>query len=366
MSFTSRFMANSNSKCFIIAEAGVNHNGDLEKAKLLIDIAKEAGVDAVKFQTWISEELSVRDSPKADYQMELTDNSENQFDMLKKLELSQSDFVEIKRYCDLNDILFLSTPDEPKSLDFLCSLDMPIIKVGSGEANNLSYLDKIAQKKLPIILSTGMCDLDEIRAALNCIYEHHEDVTLLHCTSNYPALRHEVNLDAMNTIKDTFNVKVGYSDHTVGIDVSAVALIMGASVIEKHYTYDRNAEGPDHKASLTPSELNELVNQIRYLESCDISEKKAYLNKVEDLDLIKGDGIKKPTKSEIEISKVIRKKIVAAMKIESGEKLSSLNIFPKRTGKQGGIDANHFEELIGKTVTKPYEKDQMINLGDLN
>jgi len=256
---------------FIIAEAGVNHNGNINLAKKLIDIAKKAGADAVKFQTWLTEEIVTKDAEGAEYQMKTANAKETQYEMLKKLELSQNDFRELKKYADKKKIIFLSTPDEEKSADFLFKLDVPAFKIGSGEVTNLPYLKHIAKKKKPIILSTGTATLNEVKEAVNTIKKAGNDkIVLLHCTTNYPCPLEEVNLRAMSTLKKEFALPVGHSDHTLGIIVPIMATTLGATVIEKHFTLDKNLPGPDHKASLEPNELREMVKIIRDTESRQI------------------------------------------------------------------------------------------------
>ena len=279
-------------KCFIIAEAGVNHNGKMELAYKLIDAAKEAGVDCIKFQTFKTEKVISKNTEMATYQKENLKNEETQYEMVKKLELSYQNFKDLKDYCQKIGIQFLSTPDEEESLDFLVDqLKMNTIKVGSGELTNYPYLKKIALKNKDIIISTGMANLSEIEKALECIRKYNnKEITVLHCTTNYPCPMDEVNLLAMNTIKEAFKVKVGYSDHTLGIEVPIAAVALGAKVIEKHFTLDKNMEGPDHKASLDPEELKLMVDGIRNVE------------------MALGDGVKKPNKSEELIKKVVRRR----------------------------------------------------------
>ncbi len=269
-------------KIFIIAEAGVNHNGDINLAKKLIDVAKEAGADAVKFQTFKSEKVISKFAQKAEYQKETTGESDTQLDMVKKLELPYKDFKELKKYCDEVEINFMSTPFDLDSIEFLNELNIDVFKIPSGEITNLPYLIKIAQTNKPIIMSTGMSTLDEIEAAINILRQNGSgEITLLHCTTEYPAPYKDVNLRAMKTLRERFKVNVGYSDHTKGIEIPIAAVAMGAAVIEKHFTLDRNMEGPDHKASLEPDELKAMVQAIRNVESA------------------LGDGIKRPTESEI-------------------------------------------------------------------
>ncbi len=333
------------SNVFIIAEAGVNHNGDIELAKKLVDIAAEAGVDAVKFQTWRTELLVTKDSPQAEYQTLNTGVKESQFDMLKRLELSFDDFRELKKYCDSKSILFLSTPDDFESATFLNDLQ-DIFKVGSAELTNYPFLRHIASFGKPMILSTGMATMDEIAQAIQWLNEEgitSEKLTILHCTTNYPTPFDQVNLKAMQTIKQVFNVKVGYSDHTLGIEVPIAAVAIGAELIEKHFTIDKAMQGPDHIASLSPIELNLMVAGIRNVEKC------------------LGDGIKKPFAIELENKKVVRKIIVALRDINKGDLLSSDNMCLKRSNGFG-VEPENWIKLDGKAASKAYLKDEAILL----
>jgi N,N'-diacetyllegionaminate synthase len=252
---------------FVIAEAGVNHNGSLELAKKLVDAAKDAGADCVKFQTFISKNIVSKNAVKAEYQKQQTEPEESQHDMLKKLELSFNEFVKLNDYCKSKDIEFMSTAFDFDSIDFLDSLEMGTWKIPSGDITNLPYLIKIAKLNKPVILSTGMSTMEDIRSAIKALKENGvAELTVLHCTTEYPTPFEDVNLNAMNTIKEEFGVKVGYSDHTKGIEVPIAAVALGATVIEKHFTLDRNMEGPDHKASLEPNELKAMVDSIRHIE----------------------------------------------------------------------------------------------------
>jgi len=330
-------------KVFIIAEAGVNHNGNIELAFELCRQAKLAGVDAVKFQTWKTEKIITQNTPKADYQTVNTGSQETQFEMLKKLELSYNQFIEIKKYCDSIDIQFLSTPDEEDSLEFLVSLGLDIIKVGSGEITNIPYLRKIGKTKKEIILSTGMSNLGEVERAYDTLVDAGaKKISLLHCTTNYPCPYNEVNLKAMQTLKSAFNTTVGYSDHTEGIEVSIAAVALGAEIIEKHFTLDKNMEGPDHKASLNPLELKLLVESIRNIE------------------LALGNGIKQANKSEIEIRKVVLKSIVASKPIKINEIFDETNLTVKRA--ESGVSPIYWDLFIGKKSNKNYEIDEIIIL----
>lgn len=327
---------------FIIAEAGVNHNGDINLAKKLIDAAVEAGVDAVKFQTWKTELLVTKDAIQADYQTENTGIKESQFDMLKRLELSYDEFRELKKYCDDKNIMFISTPDEFESANFLCELQ-DIFKIGSGEITNLPYLRHIGKLGKKVILSTGMTDIGEIEDALDILIEagtKKENITVLHANTMYPTPMEDVNLKAMVTIGKTFDIAYGYSDHTLGIEVDIAAVAMGASCIEKHFTLDCTMEGPDHKASLEPDELKEMAKAIRNIE------------------LALGSSIKKPSKSEIPNMQIARKSIVAACKIKKGELLSEDKLAIKRPGN--GINPMRWDEIIGTIAQKDYQEDEMI------
>ncbi len=329
-------------KVFVIAEAGVNHNGSLELAKRLVDAAVEAGVDAVKFQTWKTELIVTRAAKQAEYQIDNTGIEESQFDMLKKLELSYDSFRELKAYCDENNITFMSTPDEIESAKFLCELQN-IFKIGSGELTNLPYLRFIGKLGKSLIVSTGMANLGEVEGALNALIQAGtpiEKITILHATTDYPCPMDEVNLRAMHTIRDAFGVSVGYSDHTQGIEVPIAAVAMGASVIEKHFTLDRTMEGPDHKASLEPDELKAMVRSIRNIEQT------------------LGDAIKRPSKSEVKNVAVVRKSIVAACNISVGEVLSESNLTSKRPGN--GISPMRWDEMLGKVANKNYLCDDLI------
>lgn len=331
-----------NRRVYIIAEAGVNHNGDLNLAKRLAIQAKQAGADAVKFQTFKAENLTLKQADKAEYQKKATPQEESQFDMLKKLELSYEDFIELKDYCDKIEIQFLSTPFDEESIDFLHqSINIPLFKIPSGEITNIPYLEKVARCNKPIILSTGMSTMEEVDTAIKIISKYNDQkITLLHCSTDYPAKIESVNLNAMVSMEKRFDLPVGYSDHTLGILVPVVAASKGASVIEKHFTLDKKMPGPDHAASLVKEELGEMVRQIRLVES------------------ILGDGIKRPTIDEEKNISIVRKSIVAKRKIHYGETFSVENITTKRPGD--GISAIHWYEILGKTATKDYEPDDKI------
>ena len=329
---------------YIIAEAGVNHNGQLDLALKLCDAAKEAGVDAVKFQTWKTENIVTAQARQAAYQTENTGVEESQYDMLKKLELSYTQFEEIQQYCKKIGVDFLSTPDEEESLEFLMNtLRLPLVKIGSGEVTNIPYLRTIASYQKPVILSTGMSTLAQVATAYDTLLNAGApSVSLLHCTTNYPCPYEEVNLRAMLTLKDAYKCQVGYSDHTMGIEISVAAVAMGAEIIEKHFTLDRNMEGPDHKASLEPQELKLMVQQIRHIESA------------------LGDGIKRPNKSEAENAKVVQKSILAKRAIKKGELLSADNLTVKRAG--AGISSVHWDVVIGTQAQYDFDIDEPIRI----
>ena len=330
---------------YIIAEAGVNHNGQLDLALKLCDAAKEAGVDCVKFQTWQTEKIVTRKAEKATYQSENTnDAEESQFDMLKKLELSYEDFRLVQEHCNKIGIDFLSTPDEEYSLAFLMNeLHLPLIKIGSGEVTNIPYLRQMASYHKPIILSTGMATLAQVAMASDTLIAAGAPmVSLLHCTTNYPCPKNEVNLRAMQTMKEAFKCPVGYSDHTMGTEIPIAAVAMGAEIIEKHFTLDRSMDGPDHKASLEPHELKYMVDCIRNIE------------------VALGDGIKRPNPSEVEISKVVLKSIVAKVPINKGETLTANNMTIKRAGS--GIPAAHWDMIVGTKALHDYDIDEPIKI----
>lgn len=328
-------------RTYIIAEAGVNHNGDFELAKKMILEGKKAGVDAVKFQTFIAGNLVSSNAKKADYQMKSTDSKESQQDMLKKLELSFQEFSLLKEYAEELSIDFISTPFDEDSVDFLDTLNMPFWKIPSGEITNLPYLLKVSKTQKPIILSTGMCTLEEIGEALN-IFAHYnrEDIILLHCNTEYPTPFQDVNLNAMQTLKEKFHVKVGYSDHTQGIEVPIAAVALGATVIEKHFTLDKKMSGPDHKASLEPDELKAMVKAIRNIETA------------------LGNGEKQPSESEKKNRVVARKSIVAKKDIKKGDIFTEENITTKRPGN--GISPMEWFKVLGRIAEKNFQKDELI------
>ncbi len=334
-------------KVIIIAEAGVNHNGDIELAKKLIDAAVEAGVDYVKFQTFKSENLVSKEAKKADYQIENTQNSnENQLQMLKKLELSHAQHEELIAYCLQKNISFFSTAFDLESLNYLSEVGLKTVKIPSGEITNLPYLRRAASLFEEVILSSGMSTMDEISDALDVFLKagiSKDNITILHCNTEYPTPMRDVNLLAMLSIQNRFGVKVGYSDHTLGIEVPVAAVALGGRMIEKHFTLDRSLPGPDQLASLEPGELKAMVKAIRNIELA-----------------ISGTGIKEPSESEIKNMAIARKSIVAKNSIQKGEKFTEYNITTKRPGT--GISAMRWDEVIGKTALRNYCEDDLISL----
>ena len=332
-------------RTFIIAEAGVNHNGSLELAKKMIDVAVEAGADAVKFQTFKAEKVVSRYAPKAEYQKKTTTADESQLEMVKKLELDEVAHEKLLAYCRSRNIQFLSTPFDLESIDLLNKLGLEIFKIPSGEITNLPYLRKIGALKKEIILSTGMANLGEIEAVLDVLTSTGtklKDITILHCNTEYPTPMQDVNLKAMLTIKAAFTgVNIGYSDHTEGIEVPIAAVAMGATIIEKHFTLDKNLPGPDHKASLEPDELTAMVRAIRNIEKA------------------LGSGIKKPSPSESKNMAIARKSIVAAQAIATGEEFTNNNLTAKRPGT--GLSPMKWDEVIGRKAEKDYKTDEIIN-----
>jgi N-acetylneuraminate synthase/N,N'-diacetyllegionaminate synthase len=332
-------------RTIIIAEAGVNHNGDIEIAKRLIDVAVEAKVDFIKFQSFIAEKLVSPKAKKADYQHKnIGDNDDSQFNMLKRLELSHENHHILMKYCSEKKIKFLSTAFDIEGLHYLNHLDLPLFKVPSGEITNYPYLKTIAQFGKPVILSTGMSTEDEIRDAINIFLEFgltKELITVLHCNTEYPTPMKDVNLNAMISIRNMFQVKVGYSDHTLGIEIPIAAVALGATVIEKHFTLDRNLPGPDHLASLEPNELISMVNGIRNIELA-----------------INGDGIKKPANSELKNILIARKSIHVNKSLTKGHIICENDIIALRPGD--GISPMEWNQVIGKTLI--VEKQQFDKL----
>jgi len=328
---------------FIIAEAGVNHNGSVELAKKLIDIACEAKVNAVKFQTFKATKLLCKEAQKADYQKETTNATESQFNMIKKLELDIETHKELISYCKIKNIMFMSTPFDHDSIELLNSLGLEIFKIPSGEITNLPYLRHIGKLRKKIILSTGMADIGEIEDALDILIEagtKKDNITVLHANTMYPTPMEDVNLKAMLTIGSSFNIAYGYSDHTLGIEVDIAAVAMGASVIEKHFTLDKTMQGPDHKASLEPDELIAMVKSIRNIE------------------IALGSSIKKASPSETPNIRISRKSIVASCNIKKGEMLTEDNLAIKRPGN--GITPMKWDEIIGTIAHKNYKEDELI------
>lgn len=334
---------NDDSPAYIIAEIGVNHNGSMKMAKELIDVAADSGADAVKFQTFKSEKLVSKLAQKAKYQTANTETTESQYDMLKKLEFSNEDFIELKQYCESRGIEFLSTPFDDDSAKFLNEIGVHAFKIGSGDLTNIPFLEKIAEYSTPILLSTGMGNLAEVEEALIALGD--SEVVLLHCTSNYPAPVEDVNLRVINTLSQAFGKIVGYSDHTEGDEITISSVVMGAKMIEKHFTLDRELPGPDHKASMEPAELKDLVSSIRKVEQS------------------LGDGIKRCMPSEVDTKNVARKSIVALKQLEPGMVLSPENIAVKRPGN--GIEPKYYSLLLGKKIKKTVVEDTTISWDDV-
>lgn len=331
---------------FIIAEAGVNHNGDINLAKKLVDMAVESKADAVKFQTFKAYEQTSTFADKAQYQKENTETEESQFEMLKKLELPFEQFKEIQDYCTKKGIMFISTPDGKESLDFLINIDVPLIKVGSTEVTNLKFLKLIGKTGKPIILSTGMSTLGEVENALETIYSTgNKNVKIMHCTTDYPTKVDDVNLRAMNTMRDAFEISVGLSDHTIGFEAAVAAVALGAEFIEKHITLDKNMEGPDHKASMSPKDFKKYVEHIRNAEK------------------LLGNSIKKPTNREMLIMKDVRRSIVATCDLKKGTILIKDMLSYKRPGN--GIKPEMDKILIGRELKKELKKDEVIQWQDI-
>ncbi|HCX24189.1 MAG TPA: N-acetylneuraminate synthase [Cytophagales bacterium] len=330
-------------KTFIIAEAGVNHNGSLEQAVEMISVGKNAGAHAIKFQTAVPELVMTTSAEKADYQVLTTDPTETQLEMAREIHLPLDDYIKLKAECDTQNIMFLSTAFDKVSLEFLQNLGQRMFKIASGEITNLPYLRHIGEYGKPIIMSTGMSTLTEIKEALEILERagtSREMVTVLHCNTEYPTPMEDVNLRAMLTIRDGLGVEVGYSDHTLGIEIPIAAVALGAKVIEKHFTLDRNLPGPDHRASLEPDELKAMVDAIRNIERS------------------MGDGIKQPSPSETNNIPIVRKSIVARKPIKKGELFSENNLAVKRPGT--GISPMKWGDVIGKSADKEYQPDDLI------
>jgi N,N'-diacetyllegionaminate synthase len=331
------------SRTLIIAEVGVNHNGDLKIAKELIKEAAIAGADAVKFQSFNTDSLVTEHAPKAEYQITSDEDNDSNYQMLKKLELSRDDHAILINECKIHNIEFFSTAFDIENLEFLLQLNMNRIKIPSGEITNLPFLKYISSINMPVILSTGMADLNEIEGAVDillCNKLSKSNLSILHCTSQYPAPFDEVNLRAIPTLKSKFGIEVGYSDHTLGIEASIAAVALGATIIEKHITLDSNLPGPDHKASIEPNSLRDMISAIRNIE------------------IGLGDGIKQPSLSEIKMRNVARKSIVAKKHILKDDILSMENMTIKRPGN--GISPMLIEELFGKKASKDFVKDEII------
>lgn len=330
-------------KIFIIAEAGVNHNGSIELAKKLVDAAALAGADAVKFQTFKAEKLVCKNAQKAKYQMETTDKTESQFDMLKKLELTVDMHEQLISYCNKKGIMFLSTPFDIDSLDFLVQCGVNIIKIPSGEITNYPYLRAVGRTGKKVIISSGMSTLEEVRDAIKVLKDNgSKEITVLHCNTEYPTPYMDVNLKAMLTMRDELKTDVGYSDHTQGIEVPIAAAALGATVIEKHFTLDKEMEGPDHKASLEPNELRAMVEAIRNIE------------------IALGDGKKSPSESEKKNISIARKSIVAKRVVLEGEIFSEDNLTAKRPGT--GISPMMWNEIIGQKAKRNFRADELIEI----
>ena len=334
-------------KVFIIAEAGVNHNGQVRLAKKLVDAAKRAGCDAVKFQIFKAEDLVLQTAKLADYQKKNKDNkAKNQYQLIKGLELSFDNFREIKHYCDERRIIFLATPFDYKSADLLEKLNVFSFKIPSGEVTNIPFLEYVARKKKPIILSTGMSNLYEVKEAVKTIYNAgNKNLILLHCVTEYPAPFKEVNLQVIHTMRKIFGLKVGYSDHTLGIEIPIAAVALGAEVIEKHLTLDRNLPGPDHKSSLEPDEFKKMVTAIRNVEQA------------------MGDGIKRPMRSEMKSLSIVRRSLVSAQDLIKGQKITLKDLAIKRPGD--GIPPRNLQKVLGLKVKKGIRRDTVIYWSDL-
>ncbi len=333
-------------KVLIIAEAGVNHNGSTEQAKKLIDAAADAGVDYVKFQTFKADNLVTKGAKRASYQDKNSGDKDSQYEMLKKLELSHEVHLELMEYCKSRSINFLSTGFDLGSLDYLNEIGINLFKIPSGEITNLPYLKKIASFRKRIVMSTGMATIEEIKSAFKVLIENganKDQITILHCNTEYPTPMGDVNLKAMHHIRDEIKTEIGYSDHTLGIEVPIAAVALGAKVIEKHFTLDRNLPGPDHKASLEPNELKAMVHAIRNIEKA-----------------ISGSGIKEPSVSETKNKVVARKSIVAAKNIMKGEVFSVDNITVKRPGN--GLSPMLWDEILGKVAIKNFGEEDTIKL----
>lgn len=330
-----------NEPCFIIAEAGVNHNGNIDIAKKLIESAADAGADAVKFQTFEAKDLVTEKGEMASYQKKNLQEKKSQFEMLKNYELSKGDFVDLKKYCEHKGIIFLSTPHTEKAVDFLEDL-VPLYKIASGDINNIPLLRKVSNKGKPVILSSGMANLEETKFGIETVKNQGNDkIITLHCTTNYPCPMNEVNMNSMLTMMDELDCLVGYSDHTLGLEIPICARAMGASVIEKHFTLNKKMEGPDHKASLNPEELKFMVSSIRNIE------------------LSFGSYVKQANESEKQIMKNVRKSLVASKYLEKGKIISEEDISVKRPAT--GFDPTYYDNIVGKKLLKPISKDEQFS-----
>ncbi len=339
-----KYLLENKFSTFIIAEAGVNHNGSLKIAKKLIDTAKEAGADAIKFQTFKTENLVTNTAQKAEYQIKNSKHN-TQYEMLKSLELTPTEFKKIGKYAKNKEIIFLSSPFDTQSVDLLEELNLPLYKIGSGEITNFPLLKHIAKKQKPIILSTGMSTMGEVEEAIQFLEKYNDDITLMHCLTSYPAPKEDVNLNVIKTLKNTFKKPVGFSDHTTGIEISLAAVALGSTIIEKHFTFDKKLPGPDHKASLEPAEFAKMVKSIRNIEKA------------------LGNGIKKPTPEELKIKKVVRKSIVSKDHIPQGTIITKDMLEFKRPGT--GIEPKNVDQVIGKKTTKNIPKDTLITWNQL-
>jgi len=340
------WFVNSSDDCLIIGEIGVNHNGSVEVAKKLIDVAVKSGADAVKFQTFNADRLVTRTAKKATYQIENDPSKDSQYEMLKKLELSSKDLVDCKKYCDANKILFLSTPFDELASDLLEDVGVAGFKISSGDLTNLPLLKHIASKKLPMIISTGMANMSEIEEAVQSIQTHMiGGLAILHCVSNYPAAPAEANLRAMDSIRHAFACPVGWSDHTLGDEISVAAVARGAKIIEKHFTLDISMDGPDHKASLEPEDFADFVRKIR------------------NVSLALGSGVKTAQPSELDTAAVARRSIVSARHIKAGEIIAKHDLICKRPGT--GLKPNMLPYLIGRRVVNDIDADQLITFADI-
>jgi sialic acid synthase SpsE len=348
-----------NKPCFIIAEAGINHNGSMELAKKLIDAAVDAKADAIKFQTFIAEEEVTKITPKASYQQESTDTKESYYEMIKKLQFNEQQHIELMKYATEKNIIFLSTPSEEKSAEMLQKLNIPAFKIGSNDIVTIPMLEKIASYLKPMILSRGMATEEEIQEALDSIRNAgNNDIILLHCTSSYPTKSEDLNLQSITKLQKKFNVLIGYSDHSEGIEVPVIATLLGAVVLEKHFTLDKKMPGPDHKFALNPIELIDMIHNIRSIEQLSIADKHDKLKCIKNLHIMLGKGDLKPTKLEIEMRKFTRKSIVARNNIKKGVKICREDLAFKRPAS--GIPARQYKGIIGRKALLEINKDEFI------